>query len=449
MTITYQHATPSQLFKNTGESRLFLDDFSELRPPSRFFFGEVLDPFRLSRCLLVLSNTVQSSFSLSPFELALQKDPIVTVGNSTLRFEGFSHCAGVYVRTDVRAGGFRGDIVASGTTNVDFNPAMISALGGVTRSDDLNMSIGKDEVQVKTGDKDVTERKVPLPNKWIKGLTAVQHYLSGSRERHTLNKVQALQLFRSIPKGTVKNDYYIIKRGNRYQFSPVKSTDAVVVGGLHRLQLLAPLLPLLDTLKIYSHTDNQSVTFQLYFDAIVLSFTLSRDAWRGFSGEGALLETLLEDVPNDLIERVNNTCEANHSFSKFSLSLNSDASWDNVDHLTAQLSAMGLLGYEVEDGQYFYRQLPFKLSRILSLNPRLKGVEKLLADNKVRIIDKSDNRVEAQVEGSGVTHTVILDDSPHAKQDARCTCTWFSQNQGERGACKHILAVKKMVADNV
>ncbi len=446
MTITYRHATPSSLFKSTDESRLFLDDFSELRQPSRFFFGDVLDPFMLSRCLLVLSNTVQSSFSMSPFEPSFLKDPIVTVGNSTLRFEGFSHCAGVYVRTDVRSGGFRGDIVASGTTNVDFNPAMVSALGGVTRSDDLNLSIGKDEVQVKTGDKDVTERKVPLPNKWIKGLTAVQHYLSGSHERHSLNKVQALQLFRSIPKGTVKNDYYLIKRGKRYQFSPVKSADAVVVGGLHRLQLLAPLLPLLDTLKIYSHIDNQSVTFQLYFDAIVLSFTLSRDAWRGFSGEGTLLEALLEDVPNDLIERVNNTCEANQSFSKFSLSLNSDASWDNVDNLTAKLSAMGLLGYEVEDRQYFYRQLPFKLSRILSLNPRLKGVEKLLADNKVRIISKTDNRVEAQVDGSGVTHTVILDDSPNAKPDARCTCTWFSQNQGERGACKHILAVKNMVA---
>jgi len=47
------------------------------------------------------------------------------------------------------------------------------------------------------------------------------------------------------------------------------------------------------------------------------------------------------------------------------------------------------------------------------------------------------------VAGSGgVRHTVILD---RESEKERCTCTWFSSNQGERGACKHILAVKKLV----
>ncbi len=174
-----------------------------------------------------------------------------------------------------------------------------------------------------------------------------------------------------------------------------------------------------------------------------MSFTLSRDVWRGFSGEGALLEELLEDLPQALIERVNQNCIANQSFSDFTLALTSSpygATFANIDNLTAKLSAMGLLGFSLDDKRYFYRQLPFKLSRIISLNPRLKGVEKLLANNQVQIISNDGQRVEAQVVGSGVTHRVIFD-----VQQARCTCTWFSQNQGERGACKHILAVKKMI----
>ena len=36
---------------------------------------------------------------------------------------------------------------------------------------------------------------------------------------------------------------------------------------------------------------------------------------------------------------------------------------------------------------------------------------------------------------------IILD---RENEKERCTCTWFSSNQGERGACKHILAVKKL-----
>ncbi|MCV5307472.1 SWIM zinc finger family protein, partial [Escherichia coli] len=82
------------------------------------------------------------------------------------------------------------------------------------------------------------------------------------------------------------------------------------------------------------------------------------------------------------------------------------------------------------DNAYFYRQLPFKLSRIMSLNPRLKGAEKLLQENKVEIISQQPARTEARVEGSGVRHTVILD-----ANGERCTCEWFSKYQGQRGPC--------------
>jgi uncharacterized Zn finger protein len=76
----------------------------------------------------------------------------------------------------------------------------------------------------------------------------------------------------------------------------------------------------------------------------------------------------------------------------------------------------------------------------LSLNPRLKGAEKLLEEGKVTILVHSATKIEARVAGSGVFHYVVLNDDFQ-----KCTCAWFSRNQGERGACKHILAVKKKV----
>ena len=39
--------------------------------------------------------------------------------------------------------------------------------------------------------------------------------------------------------------------------------------------------------------------------------------------------------------------------------------------------------------------------------------------------------------GTDVTHTVIIQG-----EQSRCTCNWFTNHQGKRGLCKHILAVK-------
>ncbi|HEY0355572.1 MAG TPA: SWIM zinc finger family protein, partial [Flavisolibacter sp.] len=105
---------------------------------------------------------------------------------------------------------------------------------------------------------------------------------------------------------------------------------------------------------------------------------------------------------------------------------------------TSRLSAMGLLGYDVDENNFFYRQLPYKPERIMGLNPRLKEAGKLLEENKVEIVARNGDHIEARIKGSGVMHTVILDG-----ELARCTCTWFARHQGERGHCKHILAAKK------
>ena len=444
-TLRYKYNSQSSITSTKGKENLLLSKFNEVEKGNSpcFFWGKLNNPYELSRCLITLSNTVQSSFNLSPFQLALLKDPIVTAGNNQIRFEGFSHCAGVYARVDVLENGQDGEFIENGTTNVDFNTHLISELGKIKKNDDLVLSVGEKEVGFhKEGDSFI-ERKVPLPSKWIKGLTTVQHYFSESDYALSLNKIQALQLFKTIPNGKVKTDYFLIKRGNKYLFSPLKSNSAVCIGGIHRLKLLQPLIPLINEMKIYPQKDMQSVTFILCFNDLNFVFSISRDFWRGFSGEGAALESLIEDLPENLIKAFDNYSYTNQTFNPTLMSFEEHIDVSKIDKLATKLSAMGLLGYDLENNGFFYRRLPFKLDRIMSLNPRLKGAEKLLLEGKVEIILKKDNEIEAKVEGSGVQHYVII------KGDTqKCTCTWFSKNQGERGACKHILAVKKKAKDN-
>lgn len=439
--ITYCYPTASVLHRIGPAPQLQLAGYNEIEKlqSPEFFHGSLEQSYITARCLITLSNVVKANFTLTPAQASLLKDPIVTAGADKLRFEGFSHCAGVYARVDVLPGGHSGSFPASGTVNVDFNQPMINALGGIGRSDRLQLSVGAKEISVQsTPAAKIVERKVPLPVKWIKGLTTVQLFLSAANATHRFNKVQLLQLFQSIPGGNVKADYYLVQQGNRPLFSPAKAVNAICIGGIHRLKLLEPLLPLADELQVFAHPDMQSTTWQLYFGSVRFSLTLSREAWRGFSGEGAALESLIATVPDELVTALDKYGYVNQEFNATLLAVKEQINFEQIDQLTGRLAAMGLLGYDLDEYSYFYRRLPFKLSRILSLNPRMKDALQLLEDDKVVIVSATANKVEARVAGTGITHTVILEDD-----HARCTCTWYAKNQGQRGSCKHILAVKK------
>ncbi|WP_114820863.1 SWIM zinc finger family protein [Chryseobacterium sp. KLBC 52] len=442
--LSYNYSGTSSLVRRGALEELFLAQYSEIDKNTDvpcFFWGDVRQPFILARCLITLSNIVKSSFNLSPFQMSLLKDPIVTAGNERVRFEGFSHCAGVYARVDVLPEGLDGEFLENGTTNVDFNQPMITALGSIRPNEKIMLSVGQKEVGLYKGESKIIERKVPLPAKWIRGLGTVQVYLSESEKRHnTFNKIQTQQLFRGMPKGVVKSDYYLIVRGNKPVFSPVKSADSVCIGGLHRLRLLEPLLPYIDGLQVFAHAHMQSTTWQLTMGNIRFSFSLSRECWRGFSGEGAVLDSLISDVPDEWIDALDKYAYANQTFNPGRIALEENISFEKIENSTGRLAAMGLLGYDLNDGEFFYRRLPFKLSRIIGLNPRIKNAEKLIEDGKVEILNNNKERTEARVKGTGVDHTVIIQE-----EKERCTCEWFSKYQGERGPCKHVLAVKKLV----
>ncbi len=147
--LTYNYSSSSSFVKKDAVEELFLAQYSEIQKKTDvpcFFWGNVGQPFILARCLITLSNIVKSSFNLSPFQMALLKDPIVTAGNEKLRFEGFSHCAGVYARVDVLPDGLHGEFLENGTTNVDFNQPMITALGSIRPNEKMMLSIGEKEV---------------------------------------------------------------------------------------------------------------------------------------------------------------------------------------------------------------------------------------------------------------------------------------------------------------
>jgi len=441
--LQYSYQSVSTYTKDKGINSLVLAHQTEIETINNipcFFWGSLTDPYLTAKCWSTIAKVVRSSFGPIPPSL---RDPIVSAGSAKIRFEGFSSCNGVYVRLDMKPEAIDGEFIANGTTNVDFNEPMLNALNAIQKNERVTLAVGQKELQVITSKAKGVEKKVSLPNRWIKGLTSVQLYLEDMDLKFQLNKIQTIQLFQGLPKGNVKSDFFITSRAGRFTFSTLTTIDAVRIGGIHRLRLLEGLIPLVDQLFVYESADRQTAAFVCEFGKMQLLMAFSPDAYRGFSGEGKALEQLTEKLPVEWIYGLNGLLKANETFDPTLLSIAHDIQFGTMEQLSSSLSSIGLLGYDVVDRQHFYRQLPFKTERILSLNPRLKNAKKLLADQDVKLLRKEYNLLEAEVKGTNVTHKVLI-----TNEIQRCTCEWFTTYQGKRGICKHILAVKILETAN-
>ena len=442
----YQYQNASAMNAAGRDKSFILAHCSEIEQDNTvpcFFYGNIIKSFVASKCLSTLGKTVRSHFAISPDQRINMRDPIVSVGNGQLHFEAFSSCNSVYARIDIQQAGIDGEFIQSGCTNVDFNDVTIRAFNTVGRTEKLMLGVGSKELKVITGRVATTEKKVSLPDRWIKGLGNVQVYLSQMDLAFKLNKIEALQLFKAIPKTAVKTEHFLFKSGNNYTFSAIAKPNSLKIGGVHRLNLMENLLIFADSISFYKHEDQQSTAVVLDFKDIQMLFLLSEGVYRGFSGESKNMENLMAQLPEEWLFGINNYFKTNEVFQPTLVSIEHDIQLGTMETLQASVSSMGLLGYDLLSNNYFYRKLPFKLSRLKRFNPRLQNAIKLFDEDGVVILQNDKSGIKAEVKGTaGVSHIVA-----GKSNELQCTCTWFTNNNTNRGLCKHIMAVKMKLSE--
>jgi hypothetical protein len=99
------------------------------------------------------------------------------------------------------------------------------------------------------------------------------------------------------------------------------------------------------------------------------------------------------------------------------------------------LGASGLVGYDLVQSAYFHRVLPYDLSMLDDLHPRLADARALVDGGAVTL--RTIAPLDATVASGDVTYRVREESGL-----LRCTCPWFAKHQGERGPCKHALAAE-------
>jgi hypothetical protein len=436
----YRYQFSSGMQALPAGSRLRLATWGGVEEHPVFFQGRLLRPRRAADLLRGLMEIVHARFFIPPNMLArilAMADPVVTSSEHRLRFEAFSGCCSTYARVDFLPDAVEGETVGRGTTNVDFNAPLLAALARIRDADRVQLSVGSDELKLGRGEEVIIEKKVLLPLRWLRGFVEVQSYQSRMRQVLEVPGLEAVRFLRSLPRAKTKHPGWIVPSGRGLRLSQTPHANGVRVAGIERLRVLETLAPLAEKLRIFADRDTETAAFDLVLTEARFHLVLSPDVWRGFSGEGQALSTLASGDWREALPKVRAAMNWDAVIDPADLTRHSGFPKQTVDAALSALGVRGLVGFDLDAGAYFHRELPFDVSLLEDHQPRLEGARKLLEEKKIRVGRRTAEQIELFVAGSGVEHRVRYE-----ADAAKCTCPWFSKHQGHRGPCKHILAAE-------
>ncbi|MFC7793793.1 SWIM zinc finger family protein [Streptomyces cinereoruber] len=434
------YARPSAL-ESTGSGRLLgLETAGGLTPRGaeahpRFFSGFLASPQVAARGLLAVADVAAARYHqrIRPGSL----DPVVTGNGDRLRFESFSGCGGVYARLDVLDEGLGGAETGHGTTNVDVNNPLREALSRMTGDDPLHLRVGPDEMAVSTLAGAVVEKKVPLPDRWLRGFAEAQVASARFDLRAELTGAEAVRFLRSLPRTQARGrgPLWIAQSGRTLRPTTRPGAGAVCLPGPDRLVALERVLRYATGLRVYGPVPDGAAAasaWEVTLPGMRLTLTLSPDPARGFSGEGGVLEALATEEAEQDAELVAVLLAWEPRIDPADLAAQAGLTADRVRAALTRLGTAGRVGYDVADAAYFHRELPYDADRAERHNPRLVSARRLVAEGAVELDGES-----AAVASGDRRYRVRESDGVLS-----CTCQWWADYRGRRGPCKHALAVR-------
>ncbi|MFD8999677.1 SWIM zinc finger family protein [Streptomyces sp. NPDC059582] len=439
---------PSVLEAAAGGQRLGLETSGGVTPAGaeahpRFFTGFLTSPQVAAAGLLAVADVAAARYYQRQLRASL--DPVVTGNGDRLRFESFSGCGGVYARLDVLDGGLDGGEVGHGTTNVDVNNPLREALARIGGDDPLHLRVGPEELAVTTLDGPVVEKKVPLPDRWLRGFAEAQVIAAGFDLRAELPAAEAVRFLRTLPRGTGRSGSgaprWVVPAGHGLRPTTRAVPGAVCLPGPERLAALQRVLRHATALRVYGPVLGAAAAtaaatasaWEAVLPGMRLTLTLSPDVSRGFSGEGGVLDALATDEAAEDAELLSVLLSWEPRVDVVDLAATSGLTVERVRAALVRLGTSGRVGYDTAEAAYFHRELPYDAERVVRHNPRLRSARALVAaggvvlDGAIGTVTAEDGHAHRVRDGSGVL---------------TCSCLWWARYRGGRGPCKHALAVR-------
>ncbi|MGP3750149.1 SWIM zinc finger family protein [Streptomyces sp. IBSNAI001] len=403
----------------------------------RFFDGFLTAPASAATALLAVADVAATRYYRPGSAASL--DPVLTANGESLRMESFSGCCGVYARLDVLAPGLDGGNVGHGTTNVDINVPLRQALAKLGGLDPLHLRVGPEGVEATTFDGHFVEKKVPLPQRWLRGFAEAQVLGAGFALRAEVAPAQAAAFLRSLPRLTLgsgaRTTRWVAPTGPTLRPVSRRAPGAICLPGAERLTGLIPVLRHATGVRLYApetaKDEGMAVACEVGLPGMRLTLLLSPSASRGFSGEGGVLDDLATGPAAGDADQVAELISWEPALDIAVLAAQAGLTPERVRAAFTVLGTSGQIGYDLAEQAYFHRHLPYSAGDAEACNPRLRGARILVAQGAVRL-----DGALAWVGKDDHAHMVRVDDTGGAS----CTCPWWARHQGGRGPCKHVLA---------
>jgi hypothetical protein len=445
---TYRYPFASAMVGEGERRRLRLATSGGPAANPRFFRGRLLLPVVAADLLLTLGDVARSRFhvpSAMLIRILQLADPVATCADDRLRFEAFSACCSVYGRVDLLPDAYEGETLGRGTTNVDFGPGIRSALAGVEERSLLGLAVGAAEVEVDADGETAVERRVPLPSRWLRGFLEVQAIQAELAPAAELDPSGARAFLRAIPRSPSKRPVWFAPAGRGLQtFHHDPGPGSIAVAGLGRLRLFERVARHATSLRVFAAGGDGSTGWQLDVPGARLTLVLSPEVWRGFSGEGRALHALATAAPSAGIAAVRGALGWEPRLGVDAIAATTGRSRDEVTSALASLALSGIVGFDLAEGGFFRRELPFDLDRGERLQPRLRDARRLVEQAAVRIETADKSGLAGWVAGAGGVEYRVRS----TPDGWSCTCPWYGRHRGDRGPCKHVIAVQLVATES-
>lgn len=490
MIVLVDYASPSVLDARRDECTLGLA--ANARRPVRFHGQVARNGFTFRVALRALGELIWSNDTWIAASDLL--DPVITVHPDRLFFEAFSQDQSAYGCLVVDPDVFEteGEVV-TGTTNIDFTAWLWGALGEMRTSRKTSFKVGAEGLEVSTvGAGGRFEKKVDLPDSWVRGFLQVQAAMAMPGTRITVNPIDLLSAQRFLRYTKAK----VSPRALRYEFVPGEDAQLVLepwehvvplegaqhnyttnkttrVWGRRRLKLIEGLLPFAESVDIYLKGRSLPSFYAVKFPG--MTFVLGITGWSasGFTGTGGfdLLDEVAE-AEDQQIEAALELLRKNYHLSIKQLAEELGIDKPAASRIMVRLCRQGRAMFDVEARDYRSRELfetPADEEEFFPPDLRRERAAKMMSDGQVivhscqveentkvkrlktpegpitREIVYRDWRVSGEA-GDEKAVEVVINDSGRIIF-GRCSCDFFQEHLMNQGPCEHILALFKASAE--
>ncbi len=399
-------------------------------------------------------------------------DPVITVHPDELFFECFSQDESTYGRLGANLDVFKNvGKFACGTTNIDYSTPLYEEFQKIRSYKTTRFEVDPSGFDVKTtGEEAYEERKIDLPDSWVRGFLQVSSAMAlpaRSFELHPMDLHNiCFVLRRKREKHGPRALKWVLVPGEpiRLVFEPWDLTvvcarspylgterEEIRVWGRRRLLTLERLIAITEKLTV--HLLGQGLPSFYVADLGDMSFTLGLSGWtrNDWSTAGNFDLLAPRGATDDFTKRrVFEGLKSTWFADTDTLATRLDLPRAAVLGALSAWTQAGRVMYDLNKGVYRTRELarePLPMDKLRFSNEREERANRFLEARAVGIAARAlpagaTELVGTVKDGKHTLKPELLVDSDGRLVKATCTCNFFQQNKLFKGPCEHMLAVR-------